>query len=178
MNEDTEKLTKLYTTYANTLLYVATGYLKDSNLAEDMVQESFLKIAEHLDSIIEIDSKMTKYYLITTVRNKCIDYIRRKNRLMETLYETSELLSSSSDLPLEHMIQEETIEEIKEIIGNLSSTYSVPFYLRFFKGWNNTEIADFMNVSVNLVAVRINRAKKMIQQQLYIQHTPKHVAMG
>jgi RNA polymerase sigma-70 factor (ECF subfamily) len=164
--EETDKLTILYTTYANTMWYVAVGYLKDMQIAEDMVQESFLKVSEHLQCIDDIDSKMTKYYLITIVRNKCIDYIRKKNRSMETLYEIQDNLSSQENMPLERMIVQETVMEIKVIIDTLDDSYKIPFYLRYFKGWSNGEIASTLNLSVNLVAVRINRAKKMVKEQM------------
>lgn len=167
---ETDKLTILYTTYANTMWYVALGYLKDMQIAEDMVQESFLKVSEHLQCIEDIDSKMTKYYLITIVRNKCIDYIRKKNRSMESLYEVQDNLSSQDNMPLERMIVQETLTEIKLIIDTFDDSYKIPFYLRYFRGWSNGEIANNLNLSVNLVAVRINRAKKMVKEQM---HLPK-----
>ncbi len=161
-----DKLTRLYLTYSNTMRYVAAKYLKDMQLAEDMVQESFLKVSEHLQSIEDVESKMTKYYLITIIRHKCIDYIRKRNRSRETLYDLQENFCSADNMPLEHIILQETVDEVKVIIEGLDENYRIPFYKRYFEGLSNSEIANSMDLSVNLVAVRINRAKKMVQKQM------------
>ena len=161
-----DKLTALYTTYAHTLWYVAIGYLKDNQLAEDMVQETFLKVSEHLDCIDDINSKMTKYYLITIIRHKCIDYIRKKNRTQETLYESQESFSVGENMPLERIIRKETLDEVKSVIHELDDSYRLPLSLRYLQGLSNSEIATRLNLSVNLVAVRINRAKKMVRERI------------
>ena len=163
---DQEKLTVLYQIYYQTLLYTAYGYLKDIQLAEDMVQETFIKVSSHLSCVKETRSKMTRYFLITIVRNKCIDYIRKKNRMQETLIDNQTCEIRSDDLPLEYLIHMETLQELANIISQLDTGYRVPLQLRYYYGLTNTEISLRTGLSVNLVAVRINRAKKMLRSRL------------
>lgn len=166
-NTEEDKLTSLYTTYAHTLWYVAIGYLKDNQLAEDMVQDTFIKVSEHLNCIEDINSKMTKYYLITIIRHKCIDLIRKKNRTQETLYDTQENYCAEIDnMPLNKVIRQETFNEVKDIIKKLDDNYRIPLSLRYLHGLTNSEISGLLDISVNLVAVRINRAKKMVKHRL------------
>ncbi|MDO5410653.1 MAG: RNA polymerase sigma factor [Lachnospiraceae bacterium] len=163
---DQEKFSELYETYFHSLWYVALGYLKDTQLAEDMVQETFIKVSEHLTDIQDVHSKMTKYFLITITRNKCIDYMRKKNRTPETLMESQEYPPESDNLPLEHVIHQETLDELTCMINSLEDSYRIPLKLRYIQGLSNLEIADTTGLSVNLVAVRINRAKKMLKKRL------------
>ena len=163
---DQEKLSELYQTWFQPLWYVAFGYLKDLQLAEDMVQETFIKVSEHLSDIQDVHTKMTKYFLITITRNKCIDYIRKRNRSPETLMENQEYPPEYDNLPLEHVIHQETLDELTDIINSLDDTYRIPLKLRYINGLTNLEISRRTGLSVNLVAVRINRAKKMLKERL------------
>lgn len=163
---DQEKLSELYKTWYQALWYVAFGYLKDTQLAEDMVQETFIKVSEHLSDIQDVHTKMTKYFLITITRNKCIDYIRKRNRSPETLMENQEYPPEYSNLPLEHVIHQETLDELTDLINSLDDTYRIPLKLRYIDGLTNLEISRRTGLSVNLVAVRINRAKKMLKGRL------------
>lgn len=163
---DEEKFSQLYEVYFHSLWYVAFGYLKDTQLAEDMVQETFIKVSEHLSAIQDIHSKMTKYFLITITRNKCIDYIRKKNRMPETLIESQDYPPEYDNLPLEHVIHQETLDELTRTINSLDDSYRIPLKLRYIHGLSNVEISGQTGLSVNLVAVRINRAKKMLKDRL------------
>lgn len=166
LHTDEEKFSQLYEIYFHSLWYVAFGYLKDTQLAEDMVQETFIKVSEHLSDIQDIHSKMTKYFLITITRNKCIDYIRKKSRMPETLIETQDYPPEYGNLPLEHVIHQETLDELTRTINSLDDSYRIPLMLRYIHGLTNMEISGKTGLSVNLVAVRINRAKKMLKDRL------------
>lgn len=167
---DEEKFSQLYEIYFHSLWYVAFSYLKDNQLAEDMVQEAFIKVAEHLSAIQDVHSKMTKYFLITITRNKCIDYIRKRNRTPETLIENQEYPPEYDNLPLEHVIHQETLDELTKTINSLDDSYRIPLQLRYINGMTNMEISGQTGLSVNLVAVRINRAKKMLKERLNLTH--------
>lgn len=164
---DDEKFSQLYKIYYQSLWYVAFSYLKDTQLAEDMVQETFIKVSQHLPSIQDAASKMTKYFLITIIRNNCIDYIRKRNRTPETLIEYQNYPPEYDNRPLEYVIRQETLKELIDIINSLHPAYRIPIKLRYIYGFNNLEIAAKTGISVNLVAVRINRAKKMLRNRLY-----------
>lgn len=165
---DEEKFSLLYEAYFHSLWYVAFSYLKDTQLAEDMVQETFIKVSEHLSAIQDVHSKMTKYFLVTITRNKCIDYIRKRNRTPETLMENQEYPPEYDNLPLEHVLRQETMDELTRLINSLDDSYRIPLKLRYIHGLSNIEISSRTGLSVNLVAVRINRAKKMLKERLNV----------
>jgi RNA polymerase sigma-70 factor (ECF subfamily) len=162
-----EKLTKLYYIYANKMWYVAVSYLKDTQIAEDMVQETFVKISKILHNINDLNSKVTKYYLLTILRNTCIDYLRKKNRCKESSYDNTQddNISSKENL-LNEVIVKETLLEIKDIVDKMDDIYKIPFYLKYVQELSNKEIAQKLNISENLVSVRLNRAKNKIKEEI------------
>ena len=145
---------------------MALGYLKDAQLAEDMVQETFIKVAEKPGSVQEVDSKMTKYCLITSLRNKWIDYIRKTKRSPETSLEDWEACSDYGDIPLTHVLRKESMSELNQIIDSLDEAYRDPLKYRYIEGLSNQDIAQRTHMATNLVAVRINRAKKMLRSRI------------
>ena len=59
--EDREKFEVLYEHYKRLLKYVATSMLKDSHLAEDAVNETFIKVIDNMYSIGEIECHKTRF---------------------------------------------------------------------------------------------------------------------
>lgn len=88
----------------------------------------------------------------------------------ETLIESQDYPPEHDNLPLEHVIHQETLDELTHIINSLDDSYRIPLKLRYIHGLSNAEISGQTGLSVNLVAVRINRAKKMLKDRLSLTH--------
>lgn len=86
----------------------------------------------------------------------------------ETLIENQEYPPEYDNLPLEHVIHQEMMDELTRIINSLDDSYRIPLKLRYIHGLSNMEISGRTGLSVNLVAVRINRAKKMLKERLNV----------
>lgn len=56
--------------------------------------------------------------------------------------------------------------ELNQIIDSLDEAYRDPLKYRYIEGMSNQEIAERTHMSTNLVAVRINRAKKMLRGRI------------
>lgn len=67
--EDLKKFELIFIKYGDELFRVILGYVKDSQLAEDYVQEAFLQIARHMGSIGDVNSKESKRYIFTIAVN-------------------------------------------------------------------------------------------------------------
>ena len=79
--EEQSRFTALYETYRYLLWYVAKDILKDRDLAEDAVQEAYLTLARHMDRVEEVNSPRTKRFLVTIVKSRAIDILRRQRRV-------------------------------------------------------------------------------------------------
>ena len=61
---DKSKLTQIFETYYGLMMHVAYGILKDRASAEDVVQDSFLKLLRYLDKIEKIPCHKTKGFVV------------------------------------------------------------------------------------------------------------------
>ncbi len=76
-----EKFKRLYETYHRLMHWEAQRVLQDRHLAEDAVQESFLRIIKNFDKIGEILCPQTKRFVVIIVRNAARNLLAKENRL-------------------------------------------------------------------------------------------------
>lgn len=76
-----EKFRQLYETYHRLMHWEALRVLQDRHLAEDAVQESFLRIIKNFDKIGEILCPQTKRFVVIIVRNAARNLLVKENRL-------------------------------------------------------------------------------------------------
>lgn len=159
-NQNTYRL--LYEYYHAPLFRFAESFVCCSGIAEDVVQDVFIKLWEN--SKINI-SKSLKGYLFFMTRNACLNYLRdikledkKKLKLME-----GQVLSETVELNMEEEISARIKSAIKELPEQCQKVYSLSIY----GGLKNTEIAEELDISVNSVKTQIHRAKQLLRTKLY-----------
>jgi RNA polymerase sigma-70 factor (ECF subfamily) len=133
--------------------------IKDKAIAEDVVQETFLRAWRSLDSLK--DEKAAKSWLITILRR---ENARRFERKQFDLVDM-ESVSISDDDSLSH---ETNIEhrELRRLMNNLSEEYREPLMLQVIFGYSGEEIAEQLALNKNTVMTRLFRARNQIKEQL------------
>ena len=77
--EEKDKFTEIYQQYQHFCWYVAYQLLGDGHLAEDAVQDAFLALTRHLDKIEDVESQKTRKFLMTIVKSKAVDILRKQH---------------------------------------------------------------------------------------------------
>lgn len=133
--------------------------IKDKAIAEDVVQETFLRAWRSLDSLK--DEKAAKSWLITILRR---ENARRFERKQFDLVDM-ESVSIADDDSLSH---ETNIEhrELRRLIGELTEEYREPLMLQVIFGYSGEEIAEQLGLNKNTVMTRLFRARNQIKDQL------------
>lgn len=133
--------------------------IKDKAIAEDVVQETFLRAWRSLDSLK--DEKAAKSWLITILRR---ENARRFERKQFDLVDM-ESVSIADDESLSH---ETDIEhrELRQLISNLAEEYREPLMLQVIFGYSGEEIAEQLGLNKNTVMTRLFRARNQIKEQL------------
>ena len=164
--EEKDKFTEVYEQYRQFCWYVAYQLLLDAHWAEDAVQEAFLALTRHLDKIENVDSSKTKKFLMTIVKSKAID-ILRKNRVETCSSEDygQELADPSSDL-LDQYITKENYDYLISCILELDEAYRVVFEYKYLHQMSDAEIAELLDITPKLANVRFYRARKKLQEML------------
>ncbi|MGZ3837487.1 MAG: RNA polymerase sigma-70 factor [Flavisolibacter sp.] len=146
------------------LTYFAYRHLQDRENAEDVVEDSFVKLWDRRELM---KSGLTiKAYLYSTVRNACIDILRREKRKVIYLEESARA-SEKEDLPVLHrIIEAETMHQIHLAIEALPAKCGRVFRMFYLEGKSLQEIADELQVSFNTVKSQKQRALEIIRIKL------------
>lgn len=141
------------------LCMYALHYLQDINLAEDIVQDSFMTLWETLQKGSHIFNR--KSYLYTIVRNRCLDYLRNSGIRTESLlpYDTYGIID---DNDAQERSQMEA--QLWTAIDRLPQKCRKVFILSKRDGLKYEEIAKELGLSVNTVRNQISKALKLIRK--------------
>lgn len=160
---------ELYKAYYAYLNAVAIYYLQDKEVAQEVVDDVFLNVWEKRENLVF----PIHYYLVRSVQNGCLNYIRSQRALQtaldghrdEVLFFLEEHILSTST-PLEDVELKETEAEIRRVVDNLPIKMRVVFEAYFYDGKSAEEIAEEMNLSVNTIRVQIKNALDKLKQSL------------
>ncbi len=153
----------IFKTYEYRLYNLALRLTKSDLYAKDVIQEVFLKLWEHRESLHTIDNVEAWLYRLT--ENKVIDFLRKAaadGRLKETLW---------SKIPEHHDIGAEVeIKEydqiIQKAIDSLPPQRKLIYYLNREKGLNYQQIANELSISRHTVKNQLSTALQSIRRFL------------
>lgn len=131
--------------------------MKDKDIAQDIVQEIFVKLWEkrnNYDSIPDL-----KTYLYVSVKNSCLNYIRDKKQTVDC---TTMDIIDSNHFFRDRLIQEETYRIISQAIDSLPPQ-SARIMKMAFEGKQNGEIAKLLQISASTVKTLKYNALKTLK---------------
>lgn len=151
LQERNEKaISLLYDNYADTLYGVAYKVVKDEDLAQDIVQESFVKIWKKSDSYDPAKAKLFTW-LFRITRNTAID----KLRSISTKSDKEIQIDVSDVYNLgEQSIRPEFID-VKENLDKLEPKYRIVLEALFFEGMTQQEASDELDIPLGTVKSRL-----------------------
>lgn len=159
----------IFKKYYSLLCYEARGYMKSSDLIEEIVCDVFTRIWQNRETLVIRTS--LRDYLIKAVHNNCIDYYRQLKRQdnLKTSIEAKEQTYTLTDLgetPLDYILTQELEEKIQTAIESLPPQYKETFKLSRFSDLTYEEIATKMQISINSVKTNIKNALAILRKEL------------
>jgi RNA polymerase sigma-70 factor (family 1) len=146
------------------LLYFATRLVKDSALAEDLVEDSFLKLFEKRNTIQSEDT--LKGFLFTTVRNACLDKIKQQKLRSVHNIQYAYLTETIKKTVVEEMIRTETFALILKAIEDLPPATQKVFKLFYLEEKSYDEIAAHLNRADGTIRNQKKQALQMLRKKL------------
>ena len=164
---DTTAFRKFFDAYKDRLFIFVEQLIHSRADAEEIVQDTFMKVWQNAAKLVEIDQP--GYYIYTIARNNTLNYIRKhsqQQRLAEIAY--------SNQLPWDDTLQEKLkTREAQEIINNalagLSGQKQHIYRLSRESGMSHAEIANLLGLSQSRVKNIIVETLKHIKVQLQTQ---------
>lgn len=158
-------LEKVMMEYGNELVRMAFSYVKDTEIAKDMVQNTFIKCYKNLESFRYDAQIKTWLYRITI--NECKDYLKSWNYKMvqvkSFINETAKSILPSVE---KTVMDKYNNKEMKDTIISLPKEYREVVYLYYYDSLKTEEIAKVLDIPVNTVKTRLRRAKQRLQSMI------------
>lgn len=130
--------------------------MRDTNRAEDVVQDAFEKLWLKIDNV---EVNKAKSYLFTIAYNKMIDIFRKENR--SSFIEDNDLETGS-----ENHAYNDIKDILDEALKKLPEIHRTVVMLRDYEGYNYKEIGEITNLNEGQVKVYIFRARKALKNYL------------
>ena len=162
---------QLYLQYYAPAKRFATLYVKRSDVAEDVVQDVFLKIYELQERAPQCNFSMA--YVMTSVKHGCISFLR--GELLTELdgnyseVERSEMQWMCNQLEMWDLttsVTEDTISEIYKAIDALPPQCREIFFRSKIEGKKHAEIAQELNISINTIESQMSIAYRKLRKSL------------
>lgn len=162
--EEKSKFKQLYDKYRNLMFFCAREILKDDGLAEDAVQEAFIKLTKYLKKINDIECNKTKHFIVIIVESTSKDIYRREKKQMNVSWE--EIEENYHFPQMERVEAVSELTDVEKAIMKLPAIYRKIFRMKYVWGYSNSEIGEILNIRQSTLRQRIARGKVILQEIL------------
>ncbi|MBK8710468.1 MAG: sigma-70 family RNA polymerase sigma factor [Niastella sp.] len=155
-----ESFAEIYQQYAPQVLRICMGYTNNAEQAKDFMQETFIKVWQHLENFRGASKMSTWLYRIAV--NTCLHHWRLpKNKIPETLHENFDAADNS-----EHSEKEKNIQQLYKAIQQLNETDRLIISM-VLEEISYPEIAETLNISEGNLRVKIHRIKQDLTKKFF-----------
>lgn len=152
---------KLYKQYCDGMYAVAMRFVKNSDDAEDILQEAFIKAFQ---KIHQFKGEVTfGAWLKRIVVNKSIDFLKSKKEHLVSLEESYMHPVENEDWTVDNTVG---LEQVKEAIGKLSEKYKYVVMMFLIEGYDHKEISQVLNIEETTCRTRLLRGKGQLKELL------------
>ncbi len=162
LNGDENGIVEIIRDYKDGLILYLNGIVGNIHTAEDLMEETFVKLVVKKPKFSEKFSFKT--WLYTIARNAALDWLRRNSKKSDTPVDELEL-ADKENLELSYIKEEQKIM-VHRALANLKAEYRQVLYLSFFEELSNEETAAVMHKSKRQVENLLYRAKISLKNEL------------
>ena len=164
---DPQALADLYDRYGRLAYSLILRIVRDAALAEDLVQETFLRVWNRAQAFDEQRGALGPW-LLTVARNRAIDYIRSTDgRMARSAYELVEMENPALFANLEsQMVNSDQARIIRQALAKLNPTQRNVIELAYFEGLSQTEMAEKMGQPLGTIKTWVRTALRSLREEL------------
>lgn len=151
----------VYKTYAAQTFSLAFKYLLNKELAEDAVQNLFLKLWLKKEEIDE--TKPINRYLFTMLKNDLLNTLRDSKKNIYLLEDCLSMVLELEDNSQNENLKQEQMNIIQQALEQLSPQRRKVFEMKVSGKYSNQEIADKLNLSINTIKFQYSQSLKQIR---------------
>jgi len=146
--------------YSDQIYRMALSMLKDESKAKDLYQDLMMRLWEKRQQLDGIANR--RAFLLTSMRNMCIDLLRKEPV-------TGEIPAGTVDLqpnPYQKAEQTDTLNYLHRLIDALPEMQRIIIRLKDVEELEISEIARIVSMTENAVTVNLSRARKKLREKI------------
>lgn len=163
---DTHAFEMLLARHQRSVYNIACRFLRDEGEAEDITQETFIRVHRAASSYSP-EAKFTTW-LYTIVKNLCFNVIRKRQGadVVSIEDETMPEIPSASEDPSVLLERKQLSTRVRKAVAGLPENLRMAVILKKFYGLSYEEIAKIFGCTPNAVKLRVHRAKEFLAHEL------------
>lgn len=163
--EEKEQFLAVYHRHKRMVYHTALGVLHDPALAEDVLQEVFLYVAENFSRLPTDDCHKMARYLVISGRARAVTMLRRRQREIPAEFDDDALGEDGGPLPDDLTVSSDQAARLLRLVAELKPIYRDPLEL-LIQGMSYRQIAESLNLAEATVRQRVARARKILWKEL------------
>lgn len=161
---DADTFSEIFYMYYKDLVMYAYSFIKDMEEAEEIVQDTFVKLWEDHE---KIDVRISlRSILLKSIHNRCIDLFRHKKivcKHVDFITQNETIYDFNTD---NYILMSDLNGLVSDAIAKMPVKYKEAFEMSRNEGLSYHEIADRLSVSLRTVEVRISKALMFLRVEL------------
>jgi RNA polymerase sigma factor (sigma-70 family) len=153
---DQKTIATLYTMYSPALLGIISRIIKFDEIAEDVLQETFVKIWKSIDQYQESKGRLFTW-MARLAKNTAIDHLRGRGYVNSLKNSDLDEVFLEVDRDNQIVYNPETIG-LKKLTMNLCASQKAILDLIYFQGYSQSEVAEELNIPLGTVKTRLRMA--------------------
>ena len=169
---DQQAFAEIVELYKDKIYYLGYRMLNNRHEAEDVVQETFLRVFKSLDRYDPGQKFSTWIYRIAT--NLSIDHLRKRKPTYSLDADMNDqegldgysMLPSDDRTPESEFMISETKQTVYDAIESLPAKYKSVMILRYLQEMSLQEISDVLDIPVTTIKTRVHRGREFLRKKL------------
>lgn len=159
---DAETFKKVFLPYHQKLYRIAYKIVQNQVYAEDIVQETYIKLWEKRHDLNAINN--AEAFSIISLRNKCLDFLRSNKDRYSQEFDSN--LNKATDVSVSEQLEiKEKANQVKDLISRLPEQQQQILSLKDWDGYSNEEIEMITGLSAVNIRVILSRARKTVREE-------------
>jgi RNA polymerase sigma-70 factor (ECF subfamily) len=177
-DETSMEFAELYKVFHEPVKRFIWSMVKDEWAADDVLQETFLKVQTKLDTLK--DPAKVKPWIFSIARNQCLDYFRKKSTKPQAPEEVIHRTADTEILPIQLELERQEMSQcVQDKMALLPEAHRSVLVLFDTMEFSHQEVADILEITPGAAKVRLHRARKAFKEILDaecdFEHDPRNV---
>lgn len=163
---------QLYKLYSRKMYAVCLMYAKDHDTAQDILQESFIKVFQNIQTF------QNKGSFEGWIRRIVVNTALERYRKNHFLYPVSEVSDYTEEASYQDIMSDINAQDLLTIIQELTPQYRMVFNLYAIEGYSHQEISQMLSISEGTSKSNLSRARKILQEKVetkYYNNSSKNI---